>query len=206
MKHKWLNKTNTEKLIIFFNGWGMDDFVVSELDCEDFNVVVLYDYNDLELDLDLSNFSQKHIIGWSMGVMISTLFDFDGVKTRSALCGTPKAIHDEFGIPERIYNLTVRGFSESSAQKFMERMFVSKPPFVKFSQREFESQKSELVKMLEYIKITPKSLGEFTRVIVPDSDKIIPTQNQLNYWKNRAEVIHSGHCPFGLYDKWSELI
>ena len=30
MKYKWLNKDNNPKLIIFFNGWGMDEDVVNE--------------------------------------------------------------------------------------------------------------------------------------------------------------------------------
>lgn len=202
MNYKWLRKTNSEELIIFFNGWGMDDFIVSKLDCGDYDVVVLFDYNNLDLDIDLSGYTKKHIVAWSMGVMIATLFDFGKIESATAICGTPKPIDDKYGIPKRIYNLTVKGFNELSAQKFMERMFITKPDFDKYSDRSFESQKSELVKMLEY---KANEEFEYTRAITGDEDKIIPSQNQLNYWKN-PEVIHAGHCPFGLYKKWSELI
>ena len=206
MKHFWLNKTNTnKKLIIFFNGWGMDEKIVSHLECEDYDVVVLYDYNDLELDiqsLNLSQYTEKHIIAWSMGVMVATLFNFGEIKTSTAICGTPFAIDNQYGIPERIYNLTIKGFSETSSKKFMERMFIEKPSIETFSDRTFDSKLSELKKMLEY---KPNTEFNFTKAIVGTDDKIIPTKTQLNYWDNPI-TINSGHCPFMLYKKWTELL
>lgn len=207
MKHFWLNKTNeNKKLIIFFNGWGMDKKIVSHLDCEDYDVVVLYDYNDLELDteaLNLSQYTEKHIIAWSMGVMVATLFNNLGeISSSTAICGTPFAIDNEYGIPERIYNLTIRGFSETSSKKFMERMFIEKPDMETFSNRTFDSKLSELKKMLEYKTNTE---FKYTKAIVGSDDKIIPTKNQLNFWK-KPTIINSGHCPFMLYKKWAELL
>lgn len=206
MKHFWLNKTNTnKKLIIFFNGWGMDEKIISHLECEDYDVVVLYDYNDLELDiqsLNLSQYTKKHIIAWSMGVMVATLFNFGEIKTSTAICGTPFAIDNQYGIPERIYNLTIKGFSETSSKKFMERMFIEKTSIESFSDRTFDSKLSELKKILEY---KPNTEFNFTKAIVGTDDKIIPTKNQLNYWDNPI-TINSGHCPFMLYKKWTELL
>ncbi len=202
MKYKWLQHKGSQELVIFFNGWGMDDYIVSSLACGDYDVVVFYDYNNLDFDVDLSMYVKKHIVAWSMGVMIADMFEFDNVVSATAICGTPKAIDDMYGIPEKIYNLTVKGFSELSAKKFMKRMFIETPKIEKFSDRTFESQKSELIKMLDY-----KPLGKinYTRAIVADNDKIIPTANQLNYWGN-AEVVNSGHCPFELFKSWEELL
>lgn len=202
MNYKWLNKTNSNKLIIFFNGWGMDETIVSHLNGEDYNVIVFYDYNDLNIAIDLSKYSEKYLIAWSMGVMVATLFEFGKLNSSTAICGTPLAIDDNYGIPERIYNLTIRGFSETSSQKFMERMFIEKPDIKTFSNRTFESKLSELKQMLSY---KPNESFKYTKAIVADSDKIIPTKNQLNYWENPI-IINSGHCPFMLYSKWSELL
>lgn len=202
MKYKWLNKTDSNKLIIFFNGWGMDEKIVSHLDCEDYDVIVFYDYNNLDIDIDFSNYAEKYIIAWSMGVMTAILFDFGEITSSTAICGTPFAIDDNYGIPERIYNLTIRGFSETSSQKFMERMFIEKPEIETFSNRTFDSKLSELKQMLNY---KPNESFQYTKAIVADSDKIIPTKNQLNYWQTPV-IINSGHCPFMLYSKWSELL
>lgn len=180
----------------------MDEKIVSHLYCKDYNVVVLYDYNNLDFDLDFSNYEEKHIVAWSMGVMVSTILNLD-CDSSTAICGTPLAIDNEFGIPERIYNLTIKGFSEASSQKFIERMFIEKPDIDKFSNRTFESKLSELKQMLQY---KPNMDFKFSRAIVASDDKIIPSKNQLNYWQDNAEIITSGHCPFMLYSSWTELL
>ncbi len=206
MKYKWINKTNSNKLIIFFNGWGMDDFIISNLQPENFDVIIFYDYNDLNIDINLSEYKEKHIVAWSMGVMIATLFDFNNIVSATALCGTPFPINNTYGIPEKIYNLTINGFNEKSLSKFMHRMFIEKPDTDKYSNRTLENQKKELIKMLEY---KPNNNFHYTKAIIADSDIIIPTKNQQNYWETtntRTEIIHSGHCPFDLYSRWSEII
>ena len=197
-----LNYSNSDKLINFFNGWGMDENAVSHLDCGDYDVVMLYDYNNLEMNTDFSGYREKHIVAWSMGVMIAGMFDWDDINSASAFCGTPMMIDDEYGIPLKIYNLTVRGFDENSSKKFMERMFLNSDIERSLPHRTFESQKTELAKMLEY---KPLNKLKYTRMIAADCDKIVPFKNQLNYWKT-PEVIHSGHCPFELYTKWEELL
>ena len=205
MKYKWLNKNNSDKLIIFFNGWGMDDLIISHLETGDYDVVVLYDYNDLNLDINFPEYQEKHVVAWSMGVMVATLFDFENVKTKTAICGTPFTVHNEFGIPEKIYRLTYRTFSEKTVQKFMDRMFFEKPYLDKFTNRNIESLKTELEKMAEY---NPNETYQYTKAIIPSDDLIIPTENQGNYWRNKTDIIEikSGHCPFGLFKSWSELI
>lgn len=202
MIYKWLNKKGSNKVIIFFNGWGMDDLIVSHLDCEDYDVVVVYNYNESELSLSLDNYEEKHLIAWSMGVMTATNYYFGKLNSAIAICGTPYPINDKYGIPERIYNLTIKGFSEKSMTKFMERMFIEKPIISKYSNRDLESQKNELIKLLEY---SHGNEFKYTKAIVGDSDLIIPTKNQINFWKDPL-IIHSGHCPFMLYNRWTEIL
>ena len=45
----------TKKIILFFNGWGMDENVVNHLNSEDYDVLMFYDYNSLDTDFDLLN-------------------------------------------------------------------------------------------------------------------------------------------------------
>jgi len=206
MKYSWLNKKNNDKLIIFFNGWGMDDFIVSHLDCEDYDIINFYDYTSLDININFNEYKEKHIVAWSMGVMVATLFDFGEVKTKTALCGTPYPINNEYGIPKRIYELTIKGFSEQSAKKFMDRMFTEPPTIERFSNRGLENQKEELIKLLDY-----KSNNDYkyTKAIIPDKDLIIPTKNQIKYWENtdtKYIIIPSGHCPFYNYKTFSDII
>ncbi len=203
MKYKFYNENN-EKLIIFFNGWGMDEFIISHLDRSGFDLLVLYDYTDLDVDFPpLDNYQEKYIIGWSMGVMISTLFYdcFGNINKYIAINGTPKPIDDKYGIPERVYKLTLKSFNENTCRKFMEKMFDTKPPIEKFSNRTLESQKEELENLMG---IEGKYIS-FDKVFVSENDNIIPTKNQLNYWRYPV-IIKGGHCPFFKFESWSKIV
>ena len=55
MKFKLLNKKNNDNLIVFFNGWGFDEKIVSNLKFDEFDVVTFFDYqNFLPIDFDFS--------------------------------------------------------------------------------------------------------------------------------------------------------
>ena len=137
MKYKWLNKKNNKKLIIFFNGWGMDESIVKHLNPEDFDILMFYDYNNLKTDFDfnlLNNYSKKNLIAWSMGVMVATCFSpslvlhlVDGTST--AINGTLKPIDPEFGIHPKIYDLTIKGFNEKGRKRFIDSMFSNLSSF-----------------------------------------------------------------------------
>lgn len=199
MKYKWLNKKNNEKLIIFFNGWGMDENVVKHLDPQDFDVVMLYDYNSLEIDFSFAEgCGTKYLVAWSMGVMVATLFELD-YKSKTAINGTLSPIHNEFGIPERIYNLTLRGFSPSGCEKFIQNMGIIGDLSI---DREFEEQKSELSALKNYKSNTD---FEYNRVIISSDDKIIPTANQVKFWGIEPNL-SAPHAPFKCFKNWSELL
>ena len=203
MKYKWLNQKNNSKIIVFFNGWGMDENVVNHLNPETYDIIMFYDYNNLDTDFDfkiINSYKQKHLIAWSMGVMIATLFKQD-YDSKTAINGTIFPINNEYGIPERIYDLTIKGFNEKGAKKFINNMFLEDPPSFEIK-RENENQKNELIALKKY---KGNENFKYTRVILSSDDKIIPTKNQINYWKIEPNII-SGHCPFFQLKSWSELL
>lgn len=209
MKYKWLNKQNNDKLIIFFNGWGMDENAVSHLECDDFDVVEFHDYNNLSTDIILNNYRETHLVAWSMGVGVNGYIWKNIVKdynSATAICGTPYPINDKYGIPEKIYNLTIKRFSENSADKFIKRMFMGNTDKI-VTKRSLESMKTELTALLKY---DYNNDFHYTKAIIPNNDLIIPTKNQKNYWETVKDteiiITDTGHYPFLLYNSWSELI
>lgn len=208
MKYKWLNKSENKEIIVFFNGWGMDENIVKHLECENYDVLMFYDYNTLETDYDFANlntYSKKYLVAWSMGVMTATLFDIN-YNSKTAVNGTLKPIDDKFGIPERIYNLTLKGFSPKGAERFIYNMFNHKTensasPIV-VTQRDFENQKSELEALTHY---QSNEKFKYDRIIISSEDKIIPAKNQAAYWKKEPNL-KSGHAPFNHFKKWSDLL
>lgn len=203
MKYKWLNKKENDNVIVFFNGWGMDECVVKHLDFGKHDVIMFYDYNNLETEFDFSllkSYRIRNLIAWSMGIMTATLFDLKYDNT-VAVNGTLKPIDNKFGIPERIYELTIRGFNEQGAEKFIKNMFDKEyqlPP----NSRDYENQKSELSALKTY---SANTNFKYSKVFISNSDKIIPTKNQTAYW-NMEPNLQSGHCPFLQLKKWEELL
>ena len=89
MKYKWLSKKqNNEKLLYFFNGWGMDERALNISNIfSNFDVLMFYDYQNLDMDenvfVECQKYKNKYLISWSMGVMISSIF---GLKLGKKNC------------------------------------------------------------------------------------------------------------------------
>ena len=208
MKYKWLNKgvnkgVNNGKLILFFNGWGMDENVVKHLDYEDYDILMFDDYTTLETNFDwnlLDLYSERNLIAWSMGVMIATLFPQIGAKNKTAINGTLRPIDKNYGINPKVYDLTVYSFSDLARMKFIQGMFDLD---VKLAvSRDLENQREELIALKNY---TANEDFKYTRIIISSKDTIIPTKHQVAYWGIEPNV-EAGHCPFMNFAKWSDLL
>ena len=204
----WLNKNGNKNLIVFFNGWGMDEKIVSHLNCTNYDVITYFDYRNLNITpIDLTKYDKKILIGWSMGVMVCNCFyemfkDFDKYI---AINGTPKAVDDNYGIPEIIYNLTVENFNEISCEKFMKKT-TPNTQLINYHTRNTEELKAELISIK---KINPEKIYKFDKAYVSRKDRIIPAKNQIKYWsENNTQIIELElqHCIFDTYTSWEEII
>ena len=205
MKYKWLNKEDSnKKIILFFNGWGMDEEIVNHLNCEDYNVLMFYNYNSLDTDFDwksIEPYLEKNLIAWSMGVMVGTLFfKSDCLSQTVAINGTLKPIDTEFGIHPKIYDLTIRGFNEKGRERLINSMFEEN--FKNFHQRELKEQHSELIALKNYIA---NEDFNYNKILISENDKIIPTKSQTKFWAIKPNL-KGGHCPFLQFTKWRELL
>jgi len=208
MKYKWLNFKKNNKLLLFFNGWGMDENVVQHLNFDNYDVVMFYDYSNLETDFKIENkYNEADVIAWSMGVMIAGIvtpkFGLN-IKHSTAINGTAYPIDAKYGINPKIYDLTIKNFNKQNAEKFIENMFNCQvPKILRFHlHRTTENQKNELIALKQY-----KGNPEFTynKVLISKKDKIIPAKNQSSFWKIEPNL-NAGHCPFFDFTHWSELL
>ena len=98
MNTQWINCQNNNQLIIFFNGWGMSDSVLLEMDHSGFDVLMVNDYRSLGLEMpDISGYEKKYLIAWSMGVWASGVCSID-VDKSIAINGTPAPVNNQSGI------------------------------------------------------------------------------------------------------------
>ena len=220
MTYQWISKTNKNRLIVFFNGWGMDENPFSHLSVSEFDLIMFYDYRDINFPLEKKSFQSYQeiiFIGFSMGVWASNYFqDYFPASKRKAIAvnGTLKPIDDQFGIPAAFYDRTMNGLTEEGLEKFFKKMFSGKEEVEKFSahkpQRDFITRKEELSKLKEYI--LDKSIVhsfESQAVFISENDRIIPTQSQVNFWNEQKvsyKMLPCGHFPFYLWKSYEELI
>ena len=208
MKYKWLNKSNNKKLIVFFNGWGMDEKVVSHLSFNDFDVLMFYNYTDTDKsDFDFSNYEYKILLAWSMGVYVSNIYyeTFKGFDKYIAINGTQKPIDDDYGIPEVVYNLTAENFNEFSKEKFIKKI-TTHVDLKKYTTRSTEELKSELIAIRD---LKPEKYLKFNKAVISTKDRIMPYKNQLRFWCEKdIEIteLDAPHYIFNFYTKWEELL
>lgn len=211
MQYFWLNKKNNKNLILIFNGWGMNETPFKHLNCENYDVLTVFDYRNIDFDFnifDFERYEKKYLICWSMGVYVSGLFKIilNKFDKKTAINGTCAIVSNEFGIPEKIYNATIKFLNEDTKDKFINNMFAGGKlnPEITIT-RNLNELKEELIKIKE-LKI--ETSVDFDEAIISDNDKIIPTKNQINFWNKKTpyKIISSTHCPFALYKNFKEIL
>ena len=100
MKKYWINK-NSERLLIFFTGLGCDEYVFEHLksDCD---LLLLYDYCDLNLDFDFSKYKKFDLLTFSAGVFVASVMKFDfRIDKKVALDGNPYLFDEKLGLSKK---------------------------------------------------------------------------------------------------------
>ncbi len=99
---KYLVNKNSDNLLIFFTGWGCDEFEFEHLQ-SDSDVLLLYNYLDLNLDFDFSKYKKFDLIAFSAGVFMASIFNFDfEIGKKIALSGNPYLFDEQFGLSKEI--------------------------------------------------------------------------------------------------------
>lgn len=225
MQSHWLNKQNNDKLIIFFAGWSFDFKPFEFLDCEEFDVLMVYDYNNFDLP-EIPQYKEYYLIAWSMGVfMVYQMREYLPKFTKKlAINGTTFPVNDEYGIPQKPFLLTLRHAKTGLEGKFYQNIFDKPEEFDRYKttpvERSIENREEELKALYAKIKEKTEILNQhdkfsnefndaiayYDKALVSSNDKIIPTKNQLNFWQNKAEIIESGHFPYYNFTSWNEIL
>ncbi len=220
MKFHWLKHNNSPRLLLFFNGWGMDQHPVRFLASDArHDVLMFYDYRNFAIEPGLTSeigqYQDKVVIAWSMGVWAYAQINaqyFNNIQHAIALNGTCRAIHESDGIPPAVYQMTVEQFSESGRTKFFKRLCGSGSLFKRFQpyqpQRALQEQHEELLAIQQLAVTSETGNVPYDVALIGTHDKIIPTKNQRNFWQGRIPytLIDAPHFPFFLWNSWKEVI
>ena len=214
MKKLWINKRNAPELLLFFNGWGMDEKPFKHLALDnELDVLMIYDYTILGDIPELDDYKTVHLVAWSLGVFAAAKV-LAGEKFTSSLAinGTLKPIDEGEGIALAIFQGTIDSWSEATRMKFNRRMcgaehnkqFKANAP-----ERSIESQKAELIALQEQITNSPVPKNIFNQAIISVNDKIFTHHNQETHWKNARiplTIIDEPHYFFPELKNWKEML
>ncbi len=218
MENLWLHREMNPNLIIFCNGWGMDERPFRPLLSEWCDVLMLSDYRRLGPIPDVLELAKIYtdvfLMAWSMGVWVGQRLFSDlrnCFRATVAINGTLCPIHDDLGIPEEVLTATVQNYSAESRQKLYRRMCRGKGLCASFQAnlpgRSQESQREELEVLLGMCDCQRAQESIYSHIMIADRDLIMPTANQLKFWKaERPHQFHGHHFPFYLWPSWDALL
>ena len=201
MEQHWVIKNNNHKLAVFVLGWSCDVHSVAHLKPEGFDILCIYDYQELKnINTDeFNHYDYKILIGWSFGVWVATqIFKDDTFNLRIAINGTTHPIDDDKGIPQRVAQLTLRALELSGIEQFNVNtygsLYKTHPEII--PTRNIDNQIRELEKLYEMIDTMPHRDFKWDRAIIGSKDRIFPVTNQKRHWGETAIITESPHYPF----------
>lgn len=218
--------STAKKLILFFNGWGTPCAVVEHLVIpEDYDLIICYDYHQLNIHIDLAQYEQINVMAWSMGVWVANQYCQalqDQIISAVAINGTGLSMHDDYGIAKATFVGTLAYLDELNLAKFNRRMCGSKEilnAYQQFEHRSIDNVKNELnflYQQLSADSTEPQKIKTlpWNKAIIATQDRIFTAENQLRYWKNynqqqtnpcKIEQLDTGHYPFLSWQAWEQI-
>jgi pimeloyl-[acyl-carrier protein] methyl ester esterase len=220
MQTKWLIKQERNKLLLFVNGWGMDEKPFQLLGSDEFDVFMLYDYRELAVPVNLRALCQPyheiHLMAWSLGVWVCQQLKEElpeRIVFSLAVNGTLQPIHPRYGIPPEIFESTLKNLSARTLHNFYQNMFSADEIAKLFLQHLPSRPVLEIIEELHHLKILILAEAEnqevmgFDAALIGNRDMIISPRNQLRFWQNQSNcrMAAAGHFPFYNWKKWEDI-
>ena len=213
MKVSRLHHTgNGKKLLLFFNGWSMDDTLFEQWETPGFDVMTVCDYTTLEPLPELADYEELHLAAWSLGVRVAAELLENlpyRFETATAFNGTLRPIDAEYGIDPAVFSGTAANWNDERARARFYRRLAGSAEF-HLPRRTPESQQSELVSLQKHIESSPVPLNPFRRAWIGGRDRIIPAAAQRKFWATESVAVtgepDAPHFPFETIHSFVEII
>lgn len=190
MQIEWLSKKDNDSIIVFFMGWACDKNMLDHIKFTNYDVLIIYDYNIIDsennfLSCNLDAYKQRVLVAWSFGVWIADKIYSMGYlpKFDSAIAinGTLTPVDNQYGIPKKGFELTIKGLQRVGMTKFYDNICSDKN--FKKPSRDFADQLSELKHLYAESQAPHPQLLRWTHAVVGMKDLIFPAKNVINFWQ-----------------------
>ena len=207
---KYLINNNSQNLLIFFTGWGCDEYEFEHLksDCD---VLLLYDYSDLNFNFDFSKYKNFDLISFSAGVFVASIIDFDfKINNKIALSGNPYLFDERLGLSKKIQDI-LYGITEENADDFARNYLVKTDYEWKIfhhSKRSLQSCREEfdsLKKMYKDNKSKIKNIYDCT--LFGEDDHLFDVSAQKEFYKDKLNIVKNArHNLFFRINEYKQII
>ena len=211
MRGKLLKGRVSERLLVFFAGFGLDENPFRPLAARSpFDLFVIYDYRDLTLPPWPGGYRSYFVLGWSLGGLVALKLK-DTLPGPLLVLGTTGLLcHPELGIHPRVYDLTLEGlrkYGKKSLLKFYENMFSGEEGLETFLANRPQRDLAGVVEELKRARSLKAPKPEGVQVIITGKDRIIPPRAQRRFWQDYpARELPWGHFPFYRKDVWEKIL
>ena len=203
MKIEFIKRGAATRLILIFAGWSTDSRYYNDCVFDGWDTAVVCDYRDMTMPSIPDQYATVYVFAYSLGVAAASLCGIQA-SVRIAICGSPEAVSDRFGIPEAVYAGTLDGLSERSLMKFHLRMAGDKATYDSIRDRlpqtpDIPGLKEELSSIRTAVKgrMTYADIN-FDRVYLAEADRIFPYANLKAYWEGYGKApvvaVQSSHA------------
>lgn len=224
MQTVWLKKEGAEKLLLLFNGWGMDcrigDHLLGKSLSEKFTMDLLlcYDYRNLELGSmvmeEISHYNHITVVAWSFGVWAAQQTTLPPVTAALAINGTLSPIDAKKGIRPDVFQATLSTWSEENRQRFNRRMCGTGEALELFTSmmpdRSAVDQQEELARLQAHVQSagTTTAAWSYNHAIIGGRDLVFPAQQQSAAWQGVPQTLIADmpHFPFLHFKNLQEVL
>jgi len=206
---QYLKDNNSGKLLIFFTGWGCDESEFGHIK-SDSDVLILYDYLNLDFNFDFSKYKEVNLIAFSAGTFVASLFDFDfEINKNIAISGNPYLFDEKLGLSEKIQNV-LRNITEENAEEFAKNYLVkTEEEFRNFhpSNRTLESCRAEFDTLKRLYDDNKNKIRDIYNYALFGSDDIIfNLSSQREFYGSRLRIVeNSRHNMFFRIENYNQF-
>lgn len=225
MKSAWIRREGADELLLFFNGWGMDQRIAEHLLSDSLSVelspdiLACHDYRSLRPEPgfieQVNHYSHITVVAWSFGVWVAQQIELPPIDRALAVNGTLCPIDKMEGIPPDVFDATLATYSEESRNRFNRRMCGGGEAHALFCsispQRDVSGQHEELWQLKDHVsasrsKSTPA--WNYNLAIIGGRDLVFPAQQQYHAWRGLPQTIIADmpHFPFFHFRSFQELL
>lgn len=208
----FLQENNSSELILFFNGWGMDEKPFIPIKSSS-DILFVSDYNDLSFSFDFSKYKKINMIAFSCGVFMSSFLQdkLPKIESKVAVNGILNLFDKKNGIPENVLN-QMENLTVDNAHDFRKKIIFKEAQLNLFNKnqpsRDLISSLAELSMLKKYYTENQNPTLDFDKVIIGKNDMILPPNIQLDSWKNHKNVqqFNGGHFIFYNFNNLADLL